>query len=84
MADKEPNPDKPPEFDLSELPDIKGIGDAAPDPVESPSVSEPQSQQQPAPTAGGFDQSEEILSALHNLNSSVMQVAELLRSILNA
>lgn len=86
MADpKEPNPDKPPQFDLSELPDI--------DSIETSSLREsdpppPQVDAQDRPavpeTGGGFDASEEILTSLQNINTQLTQIAQMLQSILTA
>ena len=75
-----------PQFDLSELDEVRGMAqkgaeDALSEPAAAPDM--PNEPPQVAPSeSGGFDSGEEMLGAIHNLNTSVQQVVQMLQRLL--
>ena len=79
---------KLPQFDLAELDDVKAMAqrdaiEGLPDPQSAPQMQMPQADQASSPSeGGGFDSGEELLGAVHNLNTSVQQVVQMLQRLL--
>jgi len=78
------NPEKAPQFDLTELDSFRStpVGpDISPTNAPAP-VQTSESNIKDAPAQGGFDAGEELLSAIHEQNTIMREILNLLRSTL--